>query len=280
MSRFDVRAFKPNHFIPLVDITGPDNIFVTVDDMLDIDRACFNDDSHNEFNGTQSVVVDDDVDDDYCNEDDDDTDNDREGDNDDNYGKYHGQYDDVDQSVLSGDKTLCDLASKYDCVIHVAKNPGPAANVIHVDENLGKNSANDTEKTTDLEVAYVGKLENSFLETNKVIALITNTVKGIDKIPPGLKSNVYFVMNNGDNHHKRNKNKRSSFNDDCGVWDSNTGASPKSFYVRDSDGDLTMLYKRNGQFCTRKKECGQCVYEPFENQPVGNEQNRTEQTVY
>ncbi|KAH3746340.1 hypothetical protein DPMN_180747 [Dreissena polymorpha] len=137
MCRFDIRDFKPNHFVPLVDRTGPDNIFVTVDDMLDIDRACFNDDSHNEFNGTQTVVVDDDVDDDDdCNEDDDDTDNDREGDNDDNYGDHnHVQDDDVDQSVLSGHKTLSDLASKYDCVIQVAKNPGPAASVIHVDKN-------------------------------------------------------------------------------------------------------------------------------------------------
>ena len=45
---------------------------------------------------------------------------------------------------MSGDKTLSNLASKYDCVIKVAK-PGPADTAIHVDKNCDKNSANDTE---------------------------------------------------------------------------------------------------------------------------------------
>ncbi|KAH3880874.1 hypothetical protein DPMN_004796 [Dreissena polymorpha] len=218
LCHFDSRAFNPNHFVPLFR-TRSDNIFVTVAHEVDIDRTCFNDDSYNEFNVTLTIVVDDDDDDDREGENDDhyhgyggDHDDygenhsyDHDGDDHDNYGDdhNHGQDGDVDQSLLmSGDKTLSNLASKYDCVIKLAK-AGPADTVIHVDENYEKNSANYSEKTTDVEVGNVGILEKKFLETNKVIDLLTNTVKGINKIPPGLKSNVYFVMINGDNTHKR-----------------------------------------------------------------------------
>ena len=65
--------------------------------------------------------------------------------------------------------------------------------------------------------------------------LVTEDV--IDKIPPGRKENVFFVIDNERNMDKRKNDQRSDYNDDCGAWKS-SGASPKTCYTVSDNGSL------------------------------------------
>ena len=50
-------------------------------------------------------------------------------------------------------------------------------------------------------------------------------------IPPGNKSNAYFLVDNTQNIEKLSNNKRCDYYDDCGVWDAAKGNSRKSIFV-------------------------------------------------
>ncbi|KAH3818613.1 hypothetical protein DPMN_120335 [Dreissena polymorpha] len=122
-------------------------------------------------------------------------------------------------------------------------------------------TASEADKTVTL---FSGKLNSSFIETEKAVHLLKNTSgEGLGQIPWGAKENCYFLINNTKNIDKRSRNKRSCFSDDCGVWDTNSGASPKTFHLIGSTGDLTVIYKKNNVFCslTRAQQKRKYVYE-------------------
>ncbi|KAK3580032.1 hypothetical protein CHS0354_037617 [Potamilus streckersoni] len=97
---------------------------------------------------------------------------------------------------------------------------------------------NDTYKQT-----AEGKLDQGkFLDTRKTVELLLKSVSSKECIPRGLKENVYFIVNNAKNLKKRLHNGKSSFSDDCGVWDTSAGASPKSYYLLSDEGNLTMIF--------------------------------------
>ena len=51
----------------------------------------------------------------------------------------------------------------------------------------------------------------------------------------------------------RNNLRRSSFPDDCGVWNSSTGASLKSYFMKTDSGNFKMVTCRNEKFFNIKK---------------------------
>lgn len=75
------------------------------------------------------------------------------------------------------------------------------------------------------------------------------------------------MINNRGNTHKRSRCQQSSFSDDCGVWDTNKGSSPKTYYHITSDGKLKNIFKKDGIYCTVKRVNKRRVYIPIEPQP-------------
>ena len=71
-------------------------------------------------------------------------------------------------------------------------------------------------------LAY-GSIGNNFLSLDAIMNLFENhdQTKIVQTIPQGLKENVFFLANND-----------SKISDDCGVWNSASGASPKTSYLK------------------------------------------------
>lgn len=88
-----------------------------------------------------------------------------------------------------------------------------------------------------------------------------------DRIPTGPKENVYFLINNQTNVESRSKGSKSSFEDDCGAWDSTKAPTLKTTFVTDNLNNLKHVVVKNGLLCLKKQVDGtqQCV--PLEPQP-------------
>ena len=65
----------------------------------------------------------------------------------------------------------------------------------------------------------------------------------------------------------RYKGQRSSFSDDCGIWDSSKGSSPQTYFMTLPDGKLKAVYKKGDKFCDAKKVKGKKTFTPIESQP-------------
>ena len=74
-----------------------------------------------------------------------------------------------------------------------------------------------------------------------------------DTIPIGEKNNVFFVVKNNTNADKRQRGIRSNFSDDCGVYNSAKGSTPKTYLTADTEGKLKVIYKKGDSFCYSKK---------------------------
>ena len=96
--------------------------------------------------------------------------------------------------------------------------------------------------------------------------LLTNT-SGIKSVPTGVKENVYFILDNSRNFEDRAKRKASNFGDDCGVWNSTSGSSPKFHYILHIDGTLSTVFLRQNQYCDRKMIQIFFKYIPMDPQP-------------
>lgn len=51
------------------------------------------------------------------------------------------------------------------------------------------------------------RLDKGFKDTESISNLLTNTQIGLDRTPSGLKENMYFIVDNSRNIHKRAKTK-------------------------------------------------------------------------
>ena len=93
---------------------------------------------------------------------------------------------------------------------------------------------------------FKGNLSNGkFLDTDRVVDILMKANDGLMNIPSGLKENVYFILDNEKNISKKENDKKSVFHDDCGVWDSGSGMSPKTPYLITSNGHLKKIFLRN-----------------------------------
>ena len=110
-----------------------------------------------------------------------------------------------------------------------------------------------------------GNLVNGFLTTDRTIELLTSGMTGKETIPVGVKDNVYYVIDNTRNAHSKSTGKHSDFSDDCGIWDTSKGTSPKTYYVKFVN-TFRQTYLRLNLFCYRKKTKGQIDYIPYDPQ--------------
>ena len=65
----------------------------------------------------------------------------------------------------------------------------------------------------------------------------------------------------------RDKGQRSSFSDDCGIWDSSKVSSPRTYFMTLPDVKLKAVYKKGDKFCDAKKVKGKKTFTPIESQP-------------
>lgn len=86
-------------------------------------------------------------------------------------------------------------------------------------------------------------------------------------IPSGIKTDVYFVVDNTENMRRRGKGNRSTFSDDGGIWNTSTGLTPKTYYMRTESGAVKNIVRKHYQFCIAKKEKGKYKYIPLDPQP-------------
>lgn len=112
-----------------------------------------------------------------------------------------------------------------------------------------------------------GSLDSGFLDTSTVISHLLKDTPGLPHIPSGSKDNVFFVIDNKVNLEERSNKKRSAFSDDRGVWNSSSGASPKTYYLLHENGDLSILYLRNGVYCVKKQVNKRLEFRPLQPQP-------------
>nr|XP_039254271.1 uncharacterized protein LOC120331266 [Styela clava] len=86
-----------------------------------------------------------------------------------------------------------------------------------------------------------------------------------------LKSNartlVQISNTNTKNAENRRNGYRSEFSDDCGVWNSKKGTSPKTFYFVEEGCRPKKVFKKAGQFCNEKEIKGRRTYNPLIPQP-------------
>ena len=92
----------------------------------------------------------------------------------------------------------------------------------------------------------------------------------IDKVPLGLKNNVYFLVDNRCNISRRENKKKNDFSDDCGAWKSGTPTT-KYIYRVNERGEKSRLYLKQSVYCTEKRVENKCVYIPVVEQPTENE---------
>ena len=93
-------------------------------------------------------------------------------------------------------------------------------------------------------------LQGSFLDTPVVINYILRRETTIERIPRGVKSNVFFVVDNSQNAMRRANGKGSSFVDDCGVWKSSS--SKKHLFTR-VNNEYVYVDKKNGTYLVTVK---------------------------
>ena len=87
----------------------------------------------------------------------------------------------------------------------------------------------------------------------------------LEQVPPGEKSNVYFLVDNSRNIELNANGQRSNFYDDCGVWNSKKAMSVKSHHIVSER--LKQVYLKNGIFCTSTTSKGKTSWVPVSPQP-------------
>ena len=129
---------------------------------------------------------------------------------------------------------------------------------------------NSTELNSDC--GQWGALNGTFMEINALVSLLQKSEHCLDKIPLGLKENVYYVVRNDNNMDRRKNGQKSKFSDDCGVWQGSSGGTPTTYFLILPSGELKGIVKRvNEGYCFKQKKKGQYYYVPLNPQPLDTE---------
>ena len=165
-----------------------------------------------------------------------------------------GQVDDI--SLTVSDEHKPEIGSDVLHPLSDEKNPNLISSEdssIDSDTNLDETSYLDKiqdEPTNSFEGPehLTGDLINGlFMDTDHIIKLLKSCNKGGVNIPTGVKENVFFVINNEMNVKRRDNRMRSSFSDDCGVWTSTSGATPKLYFIEEDD-NMKRIYFSKGKY--------------------------------
>ncbi|XP_074646981.1 uncharacterized protein LOC141902919 isoform X1 [Tubulanus polymorphus] len=74
-------------------------------------------------------------------------------------------------------------------------------------------------------------LSGRFLDVDDIYSVLSSERTVWEQIPMGKKENVFFLVDNTQNSENRSRGKRSSFPDDCGVWDSKSASSNIRYFI-------------------------------------------------
>ena len=106
------------------------------------------------------------------------------------------------------------------------------------------------------------------LDAEQVFAIIRQAKLEVTTIPMGLKSDVYFIVDNTDNMNRRAHGKRAKYVDDCGAWDTRKGSLKRDSYVV-SNSRLKNIKRKDGAYGRfTKKEFVPSDPQPNENDIV------------
>ena len=108
---------------------------------------------------------------------------------------------------------------------------------------------------------------DSGLNTAEIMELLRARPTGVaveQRIPRGVKSNVYCVIDNRRN--MRTNASTNVFDDDCGAWNSRIGHNKYPYIER--NGFKRIFWQASTKlYCQEVKESGRRVYKPHEPQP-------------
>ena len=104
------------------------------------------------------------------------------------------------------------------------------------------------------------------LDAEQVFTSICQVKPEVTTIPIGLKSYVYFIIDNTDNMDRQAHGKRAEYVEDCGAWDTRKGSLKRNSYVV-SNSRLKNIKRKDGVYgrFTRKE------FVPFDPQPNEND---------
>lgn len=179
---------------------------------------------------------------------------------------------DDDDKIDDGDDN-CDV-SKYDQddhtslgdddIVSTAATVRPSHDDDVDDEFCNVDTISETNSENDLQMQLAG----GFLDCSSAMHLLISKKVGLNVIPGGLKENVYFIVDNTKNFEgQATKNTRSYVTDDCGVWDSSAGTSPKFYYLLSELWGLSTVFLRQGKYCVHKMIKKKVEYVPLNPQP-------------
>ena len=141
---------------------------------------------------------------------------------------------DVENSISDIESDKCDIKQLSD----IPTNEETLVNDLSTLKDTNRNNAN-------------GVL-TKFLGINQVLEILSAMTNVKEKVPFGPKENVYYIVDNKSNVERRQNAAKSEFWDDCGIWESSSGATPlhTSCFVMTN---LVRLLKK--EVYSAKKKC-------------------------
>jgi hypothetical protein len=122
-----------------------------------------------------------------------------------------------------------------------------------------------TNLSTDVVHPYKNPSTNivtSFLNVDKLYELATSINPTMSVIPPGVKQNVYFDIDDSGNRKRRLLRKHSEYPDDSGAWQQGKNSTKPHYYIK-SDETLRYVESSGGLYGKRVKK----NFIPFDPQP-------------
>ncbi|KAL3864405.1 hypothetical protein ACJMK2_006091 [Sinanodonta woodiana] len=157
-----------------------------------------------------------------------------------------------------------------------AANKETVSKILSANEQLestviaGATSLEHNLSGTKLNAAFLGTklpLPGKFMALEELLDIAMSDVTPLKHIPPGHKSDVYFVVDNSRNEARRLMSVRQVFHDDCGIWDSSKGTTHRQIFIKESSGRLRYVGDKNGQYCILKSVNKNPVWQPVDPQP-------------
>ena len=107
-----------------------------------------------------------------------------------------------------------------------------------------------------------------WLTTCDIVAMLKQPPHDVHRrVPDGVKSNLFCLVDYEVNHARRQHGECRAFDDDCGAWNVKGGRTIVIPYLIESDGSMRRLFLHQGAYCNEWKVDGRRQYIPLEPQP-------------
>ncbi|XP_050690787.1 uncharacterized protein LOC126982623 isoform X2 [Eriocheir sinensis] len=112
-----------------------------------------------------------------------------------------------------------------------------------------------------------GKLPvpGSFLKLQEVLDICRHPKNILESVPPGKKSNVFYIVDDSINALRRERDQPVKYDDDCGKWTSKDFT--RTFYVQNVEGIARCLKTKNNLFYKDSHAKGGSFVAPLNPQP-------------